>query len=44
MGMGNTQGTFYFPTTPVQCSELLTELDHDEKNIFNQVLQSEQIE
>ena len=43
MGMGCTQGTFYFPTTPVECSELPIPLDHQEKNIFNQVIASEEI-
>ena len=44
MGMGHTQGTFYFLTTPVQCTELLIQLDRQEKNSFNEVMQLEQIE
>ena len=44
MGMGCTQGTFYFPTAPVECSELPIPLDHQEKNIFNEVIVSEEIQ
>ena len=43
MGMGCTQGTFYFPTAPVECSELPIPLDCQEKNIFNWVIVSEEI-
>ena len=44
MGMGCIQGTFYFPTTPVECSELQIPLDREEKDIFNKVILSEEIE
>ena len=44
MGMGCTQGAFYFPTAPVECSELQIPLDHEEKDIFNKVILSEEIE
>ena len=44
MDMGCTQGTFYFPTTPVECSELPIPLDCQEKNIFNQVIRLEEIQ
>ena len=33
MGMENSQGTFYFPTTPVQSSELIIQLDDNEEDI-----------
>ena len=42
--MVHTQGTFYFPTAPVECSELQIPLDHEENNIFNEVILSEEIQ
>ena len=44
MGMGCTQGTFYFLTAPVECSELQIPLDREEKKIFNKVILSEEIQ
>ena len=44
MGMGCTQGTYYFSTVPVECSELPIPLDHQEKNICNEVIVSEEIQ
>ena len=44
MGMGHTQGAFYFPTAPVECSELQIPLDDEEKDILNKVILSEEIE
>ena len=44
MGMGRTQGAFYFLTAPVECSELQIPLDHEEKDIFNKVILPEEIE
>ena len=44
MGMGHTQGTFYFLTAPVECSELQIPLDNEEKDIFKKVILSEEIE
>ena len=44
MGMGRTQGAFYFLTAPVECSELQIPLDHEETDIFNKVILLEEIE
>ena len=44
MGMGHTQGTFYFLTIPAECHELPIRLDRKEKIIFNNAIASEEIE